>query len=233
MAEAACKSIAKLKPGRADKDSKDRPDFLNIAPDSYVLGGEMQRGFNAFQRRLIHQLVRAENPELISCNQPGFIQIKFLDAKHEESLRNARLHTFKEKIRRQIGFRWFVEGMVGGELKEVDPTTFVRKVNGHSVWYDQKKAEENFEALKQRVDNHRTVLVGHNMFTDLINFYRCFFGPLPNDVYSFQKEIHKLFPLVVDTKYLATHPNNSGDVRSGLAEIDYDLNKITVPAIGE
>ena len=193
----------------------------------------MLRGFNAFQRRLIHQLVRAENPELVSYNQPGFIQIKFVDHEQEEKVKKARLEAFYEKVRRQIGVRWFVEGLVGGCLKKVDPTTFVRTVNGRSLWYDSKKMGEDFAALRRRVLRHRTVLVGHNMFTDLIYFYRCFFGALPDDIREFMRIIHKLFPLIIDTKYLATHSKNSADVRSGLGELECDLARMDIPKIGE
>ena len=192
----------------------------------------MPRGFSKFQQRLIHQLVRAEFPSLISINQPGFMQIKNFNAMHEETLTKVRLKTFSEKISRQTGLRWFVEAMVGGSLETLDPTTLIRPIDGRPPWFNRKNVEADFGVLRRRLQNHRTVLVGHNIFVDLIYFYRCFIGPLPSSVQEFKSEIHKLFPMIIDTKYLATHLNNSNDVRSGLVELDMDLSSMKIPAIG-
>lgn len=83
--------------------------------------------------------------------------------------------------------------------------------------------------LKQR----RTVLVGHNLFLDLIYFYSCFFGPLPEFVGDFQSIMRRLFPLIFDTKYLADAINqNSPAYRSSLEDIDQELSKLPVPVIG-
>jgi poly(A)-specific ribonuclease len=41
----------------------------------------------------------------------------------------------------------------------------------------------------------RKPLVGHNLFTDLINLYDCFIGPLPNTAREFGVIIHEIFPM--------------------------------------
>ena len=191
----------------------------------------MPRGFSKFQQRLIHQLIRAEYPALISINQPGFMQIKNLDRKHEENLKKARLRTFSEKIGRQVGLRWLIEAMIGGSLENLDPITLIRPNNGRPSWFNRRNVETDFGILRKRLLNHGTVLVGHNIFIDLIYFYRCFIGSLPRDVQEFGSKIHELFPMIIDTKYLATHSDNNNDVRSGLAELDMDLSSMKVPEI--
>ena len=193
----------------------------------------MHPGFSAFQRRLVHQLVRAEFPDLVAVGQPGFIQIKVVNKAQEERIMKARLESFQARLHKQVGVRYFIEAMVGGDLKSIDPAVFVQNVNGRVVWFDKRKVNEDFAALRTRILNHRTVLVGHNLFMDLVYLYACFLGPLPNDVRDFQKHIHELFPMVVDTKYLATHLNNSIDVRSALEELDSDLANTFVPAFGK
>lgn len=41
----------------------------------------------------------------------------------------------------------------------------------------------------------RKPLVGHNLFTDLINMYECFIGPLPETAREFGQLVHKTFPM--------------------------------------
>lgn len=90
-----------------------------------------------------------------------------------------------------------------------------------------------FAELCKTLKDKRTVLVGHNLFLDLIYFYTFFFGPLPDRVEGFQKTIAQLFPLVFDTKYLADKINdNSPLYKSSLQEIDQELSKLPVPIIG-
>lgn len=41
----------------------------------------------------------------------------------------------------------------------------------------------------------RKPLVGHNVFTDLINLYSCFIGPLPSTAKEFGQLVHETFPM--------------------------------------
>ena len=178
-------------------------------------------------------MIRAEHPGLLSKPLAGFIQIQVLDPEREEKILKARLERLYERLGRQIGIRWFVEGMVGGSLKRIDPLLFVPNVDGRPMWYDKKKVEEDFAALRHRVTKHRTVLVGHNLFTDLIYFYRTFFGTLPSNICEFKTRIHELFPMVIDTKYLATHFNKQDSNESRLEHLDGQMSKQSEPVIGK
>ncbi|XP_028400539.1 poly(A)-specific ribonuclease PNLDC1-like [Dendronephthya gigantea] len=46
-------------------------------------------------------------------------------------------------------------------------------------------------------------LVGHNLFTDILFMYEKFNSFLPDDYKIFKRNIHELFPFIIDTKHLA------------------------------
>lgn len=113
---------------------------------------------------------------------------------------------------------------MGGDLKAIE-----------SYNTEEDSAQEKYEGLFDRLKSKKTILVGHNIFTDLIYFYSSFLGQLPNKVEDFEHRIHELFPTIIDTKYLATqHIANPALSRSSLEELDEDLTKsIPAPVIGE
>lgn len=52
---------------------------------------------------------------------------------------------------------------------------------------------------------HQKPLIGHNMLLDLLLIFDKFHKPLPAHYKDFQEEIHRIFPLIIDTKSIATH----------------------------
>ncbi|KAK2794900.1 hypothetical protein FQN50_009824 [Emmonsiellopsis sp. PD_5] len=185
---------------------------------------------NNYQKRLIHQLVRAEYPHLVSIGRSTFIQIIPYDKQREEYFRHDKTRSLQEKIVQQTGFRWLVEGLVGGDLSNIDPNIFMGCTN--STHTDGKSALLQYSMdLQSKLKRRRPVLVGHNLFTDLINFYKCFIGDLPDQVEDFQEAIHALFPLVIDTKYMATHKCSSTNPSSSLIEINDSLAHRKLPKI--
>ncbi|MCJ1473203.1 hypothetical protein MMC13_001854 [Lambiella insularis] len=216
-----------------DKHKHTPQDYLNIAPEGHnIIQYPDGRGLNSYQKRLIHQLVRAEFPHLVSVSRGTFMQIIPLDKKREAALQKSKMRAFEEKLARQVGLRWIVEGMVGGKLDNIDPVTFASCNDSTTpVWLDVQELNREFNEIKSKLAHKKTVLVGHNAFMDLINFYKCFFGALPDTVAEFQCIMHELFPLIIDTKYMATHNNTDPNARSGLEELHADLRKQTVPGI--
>ncbi|MCJ1246045.1 hypothetical protein MMC30_003249 [Trapelia coarctata] len=207
------------------------PEYINIAPEGHAITHFTERGLNGYQKRLVHQLVRAEHPDLVSISRAGFIQIMKYDEKREDAIKQQKMEAFKEKVTRQVGLRWVVEGMCGGSLDNLNPIMFAKGIEGKPVWIDLRELKRAHEEVKENLKNKRAVLVGHNLFMDLINFYKCFFGQLPDTVEEFQAIIHKLFPLIIDTKYMVTHNNSNPNPRSSLEELDADLHKEPVPVI--
>ncbi|XP_022343153.2 poly(A)-specific ribonuclease PNLDC1-like [Crassostrea virginica] len=51
---------------------------------------------------------------------------------------------------------------------------------------------------------HKKPILGHNMLLDLLLIFDKFHKPLPAHYKDFQEEIHRIFPLILDTKHIAT-----------------------------
>ncbi|KAL9001564.1 MAG: hypothetical protein Q9169_000139 [Polycauliona sp. 2 TL-2023] len=194
--------------------AKVTPEFLNIAPISHSQPSYPDRGLNSFQRLLVHQYIRKEHPDLTTTTRQGFVQITPHNQEQRDAEKQYRNKTFEEKLARQVGLRWLIEAMQGGDLSAMNPDSFIPA-------NESKKAAltAKIVSLRHRLKGHSTVLVGHNLFLDLIHLYACFFGALPDRIEDFQQTIHDLFPRIIDTKYLATH-NNPGLAAFNLEELD-------------
>lgn len=140
----------------------------------------------------------------------------------------------------QIGMRWVIEAMCNKADTVLDPD-IVSPISSAAMFRntlaEQSPAKDDspqdLPRQLQTLSDEGTVLVGHNLFLDLIYLYECFFGPLPDLVEDFQSIIGLLFPLIIDTKYLADILNaNSPRYRSSLEEIDQELSKGPSPSIG-
>ncbi|KAL7273652.1 hypothetical protein RUND412_003464 [Rhizina undulata] len=158
-------------------------DFLNITTAG--------QNINGYQKRLVHQIVRAKFPNLTSLGKPTFVQIVKADPAAEEMRRKERRERFDRDLQRAIGLRHIVDAI--------------------------------FKA--------NPVLVGHNLFTDLINLYYGFIGVLPETVEEFATLIHKNFPIVIDTKFVATCDGDSGNLSSSLQTLWETLGVQRYPSI--
>jgi poly(A)-specific ribonuclease len=187
----------------------------------------------SFDRRLVHQLVRAEYPQLITEGRYLAVTIRYVDENREKRFQKERKRKSRAQIARQIGFRWIIEGMTGGKLDKIDLEWFAKDPEtGADIFFDQQDYSSRFNRAAALLKLRQPVLVGHNCFTDLVFFYQCFIGALPKKVEDFCICIHELFPTIVDTKYLATHNCGSLNPASSLQEIEEQLRKETVPKIG-
>lgn len=184
-----------------------------------------ERGLNNYQKRLVHQLVQVEYPGFVTISRPGYIQVVAYNKEREDAVHTSRMTTFEDRLKRKIGLRWLVEAITGGDLTAIE---------SWNLQSGAKTAKPLFPGLFTRLKANRTVLVGHNLFIDLVYFYACFIGRLPDRVETFQDAMHRFFPTVIDTKYLATHENdNSPMSRSSLEELDEALSEHPAPMIGE
>jgi hypothetical protein len=153
------------------------------------------RGLNKFQKLLVHQLVRAEFPKLRTISRDTFIQIIAFDQQREDANKQRQQKRLDEQISRQIGLRWLFEAMSGGDLSGINTREFGRTLSGEAKFVDMEAITKRLDVVKARLQRQRTVLVGHNLFTDLIYLYRVFLGTLPEQVEDFQRVLHELFPL--------------------------------------
>lgn len=216
--------------------SQKRERFLNIPKPSTLSPSGIRNPLatiNNFQKRLVHQLVKAEYPDLVTIGRRDFVQILDHDKKREDAVKITQQSYFEERLSKQIGFRWIAEAMTGGDISRLDPKSFVSYMASDVAVDDPQPLQRVMKDMQDRLKQKRTILVGHNLFTDLVNFYSCFLGPLPKNVGDFQKAIHEIFPLVVDTKYLATHRCGSINPSSQLTEIEESLWVRTKPLIGK
>ncbi|KAL8775326.1 MAG: hypothetical protein Q9209_000333 [Squamulea sp. 1 TL-2023] len=190
------------------------PEFLNIAPVGHDQPPYPDRGLNNYQKLLVHEYIRTDHPDLATASRQGFVQITARDQERQDAEKQQRAKSFEERMARQVGLRWLVEAMQGGDLSAMNPDSF-----GQVFASRKGSVTSKFASLRSRLEGHSTVLVGHNLFLDLIYLHACFFGPLPDKVEDFQRTIHTLFPRIIDTKFLATH-NQMDMAAFNLEELD-------------
>jgi poly(A)-specific ribonuclease len=203
--------------------SRDKPSLECALPE-----------LTSFDKRIVHQLIRKEYPGLITLGRQSSVTIKALNEEHEKAIQKERRRRVRAQIARQTGFRWIVEAMAGGNLSKIDVSWFAKDPNtGASVFFDVADLSARFNRATASLKLRRPVLVGHNLFTDLVYFYQCFIGALPDAIDEFCLRIHELFPVIVDTKYMATHNCGTLNPKSSLGEIEEALQIEEAPQIGE
>lgn len=201
-------------------------EYLNIGPvgSDIEIEGQPPAELTRYEKRLVHQLVRAEYPRLVTFSKRGLVQIVHFDAEREARISAARKADLDERIGRQKGFRWVMEALLGNSIGNLDLTLSASDpVTGDPVFADLVDYKAKFDRAHAAMRSRPRVLVGHNCFLDLVYLYKAFIGSLPPTVEEFQAEIHKRWPTIVDTKYMATH--NCGDINpaSSLEEIARQL----------
>ena len=184
-----------------------------------------------YQKRLVHQIVQSEYPGYVSIGKKSFIQILPYDKMRENVFLQKKLQRTRCNIAGQKGFSWVIEAMMGSELSKLDLRLLWRP-DGIFTAAEGSKLTKESEALREKLRSGPPVLVGHNLFTDLVNFYKCFIGDLPSRVEDFQQTINELFPLVIDTKYMATIGGVLRDASSALSTLMENLGSRAVPKFG-
>jgi poly(A)-specific ribonuclease len=155
---------------------------------------------NRYQVRLTHQTVRNEYPKLKTQGMGHFVQITNPTADQQANEKEMREQAREREIQNAIGFRWIIEAILGGDLSKM-PHYYVQAAfpDGKAP----KDIQHFLDTLQRKAQSRIGALVGHNCFTDLVNFYRCFIGDLPERVEDFGARLHELFPIVLDTKFIA------------------------------
>jgi len=132
-----------------------------------------------FEKRLVHQLVRAEFPDLVTIGRSECVRIVNLDPVREADNVRRIKNRVKESIVRQTGFRWIFEALVkDGQVDRADPL-YVARITGMPMTGDLYDIRDRYDRAVERLKTRQPVLVGHNMFTDIVYLYRTFVGQLP------------------------------------------------------
>lgn len=190
----------------------------------------MPQKLSNLQKRLVHQVVGKDYPDLTSrSDRGGFVQITHSNPEKDKLAREGRLKQATAYLAKDVGFRWIIEALVGGDLSDLNPLVFAPLMPLEPP--PGCRLEELTHRLKERLKANRAVMIGHNCLTDLVYIYRCFIGRLPATVEEFQTAINGLFPVVVDTKYMATHGCSSMNPASSLEEENRNVAKLSIPKI--
>ena len=83
-----------------------------------------------FEKRLVHQLVRAEFQDLVSMGRADCVKIMDFDANREADNVKRLKSRVKESIVKQTGFRWVIEALARGSIDPIDPVYFARNPGG-------------------------------------------------------------------------------------------------------
>ncbi|EXJ76846.1 hypothetical protein A1O3_10491 [Capronia epimyces CBS 606.96] len=182
---------------------------------------------NRYQVRLTHQIVRNEYPKLKTQGMGHFVQITNPTAEQQADEKEMREQFHEREVLNAIGFRWIIEAIAGGDISRM-PHFYVQAA------YPEGEAPGNIQGfldnVQSRLRSHKRALVGHNCLTDLVNLYRCFIGDLPDRVEDFSTRLKELFPILMDTKYIAGLGNKSW-ADTSLRAVESDLFSVDVPRI--
>lgn len=188
-----------------ESTAEDKRDFVNIGT------GSNTGSLNGYQRRLVHQLVRNEFSTLrtFSKSDGAFMRVEKIDDEREAVHTKRRMQAFRGSISKQIGLRWIFDALCGSDLSAIDAKLSCLNEIGKPTFYDLEDKRAELEEIRTALDRKSKVLVGHNLFTDLIFLYQTFMGRLPETVVKFQQEIHRLFPMIIDTKYMGSEESGT------------------------
>lgn len=203
----------------------DQESFLNIPAEG--VKDPLPSTLNRYQIRLTHQVVRNEYPKLKTHSMGHFVQVTNPTAEQQANQEEIKLRNREREVGNAIGFRWILEAIIGGDISGL-PHYYVRSA------FEEGEAPEDCDAfirdLQAQLRNQTRAIVGHNCLTDIVNMYRCFFGDLPEKVDDFASKIHALFPMILDTKYLATL-GTAKWTNTSLRAVEEELNDEAKPSI--
>ncbi len=188
-----------------------------------------------FERRLVHQIIRAEYPDLRTYSEEGFVRVRSRGLEERDSAQDSLDRRIKRAMFHQNGFRWLAEALAGpsGNLEGIDHGACARQIDGEVPAKDLQSFEKRMDELQKALKARQPVLIGHNCLIDLIYFFKNFYGDLPDTIEEFQELVHSIFPVVIDTKYMATTGSGYWTFRSyQLSQLEEVLSKDAVPRIG-
>lgn len=204
---------------------KDQQSYLNIPAEDAK--DPVPAVLNRYQVRLVHQIIRNQYPGLKSQGMGQFVQITNPRSEAQVDEKADREKRRELEISNAIGLRWVWEAIMGGDISKL-PHHYV--VAGHTSDDCPKDIQAFLNSLQKNLRSQSRALVGHNCMTDLVNLYRCFIGDLPLTVGEFSAKLQELFPIVIDTKYIAGLGQNR-HLDTSLQSVETDLAPNALPRI--
>jgi len=189
---------------------------------------------NGFEKRLTHQIVRAEYPDLQTYGTRDFVQVETKNVEKQVEEKAQLERRLDRSLSSAIGFRWLTEALTGEGLRGLDLHAIPLKIEGEEQFTSVEAFTDRLDAIKAVLAQRPRVLVGHNCFMDLVFIYNYFYGSLPDSVEEFQESLHAIFPTIVDTKYLSTVGPDALHFRnSQLSQIEEALADDDKPVFGK
>ncbi|KIX04539.1 uncharacterized protein Z518_05409 [Rhinocladiella mackenziei CBS 650.93] len=199
--------------------------YINIPAED--ANDPIPSALNRYQVRLIHQIVRNEYPSLRTQGMGHFVQITSPTVEQQANQKEIQEQMLEREVGKAVGFRWIVEAIIGGDISTM-PHYYVRA--GFPEGKAPKDIQNFLDQLQTRLRSQTRALVGHNCMTDVMNLYRCFFGDLPDRLEDFRTRLHELFPIILDTKYIAGL-ESKGRNDTSLRQVEIDLYSEGMPKI--
>ena len=216
-----------------ESSDPEKDDFVNLPPpsNSNTAFPTKDRPLNAWQRRMVYQVVEKYFTGYSASSRAGgsFMQVQKQTKKREDRRRVENEESRERVLAGITDFRWVVEALVGGDISKL-PLAHYRlplSTDKRSSVTDIQLKEMSI-SLQKKVRQHKTVLVGHNMFLDVIYLYQCFLGDLPDKVEEFKTCLNLITPLVVDTKWLAAFKSREVD-NTSLGDVEDSLRDEELP----
>ncbi len=141
------------------------------------------------------------------------------DEPKEEQLWQKTLKERSEAVKKQTGFRYVIEALVGGDFAREVAGPCVSSLEYSPSSQDAGMLRQELDGYEKKLKQRRPILVGHNQFTDLCFVYNAFFRPLPATLDGFKQEVNGLFPRIADTKFMATRGGNDMHPDENLQEL--------------
>ncbi|KAL2447511.1 hypothetical protein ABEF95_015943 [Exophiala dermatitidis] len=211
-----------IKDWQATPKEKQEP-YVNIPAENAK--EPLPAALNRYQVRLTHQVVRNEYPKLKTQGMGHFVQITNPTAEQQANEKEVREQIREREVLNAVGFRWIIEAIMGGDVSRM-PHRYVQAA------HPEGKAPDNIQRflddLQAKLKSQQRAFIGHNCLTDLINLYRCFVDNLPERVEDFSARVQELFPLILDTKYIAGLGNKRW-ADTSLQAVETDIDTLDVP----
>lgn len=185
-----------------------------------------------FQRRLVHQTIRNEFPDLRTFGHGNLLGIKQKEAHREAEAKERDERMLVQSHYKQYGVCFITDALAGREWhKKIDTGVVGRRIEGERQTDTTALFKSRLRELDDSLKAHRPVMVGHNCFLDLVYIYHNFYGALPDTVEGFQEKLNEVFPLIVDTKYLSTVDRGPESRAMQLAQLSHNLSSLEKPVI--
>ena len=162
------------------------------------LGVSRDERLGARERRLVCQMLRDLFPGVVARKIAGgslLVGVRGVEGE-EGAARERRVWLGRRKVGRGVGMRWVVEALVGGQR--------LRGIRVDDLPGDPKENAARLEEVVRLLAEKRPVLVGHGLFEDVIYLCENFLWELPATVDEFAGMVGDVWPMVVDTRYMAS-----------------------------